>query len=302
VPLDSRVTFALANGRRWAIRSSDEGAALVIQRLARVMGLRDEDGPACELRVMTSADPDDQPKLELPQTEVDCGRRAAVYRLRAREQGASIAPMYRLASALALCLQGEGSVLLHSALAERDGVGVLLAGPSGVGKSTASERLAPPWRSLSDDTALVVGDANGRYWAHPWPTWSRFFFDEDGGTWDVQYATSLRGIFFLEQSSSQQCEPVDGGEAASHLLVLAEQASLGILSELDRLQARNLRLRRLDAVCNLVRSVPAYRLYVALEGEFWHEIEHVLGEGAIERGEPARPGRRTGAALPPGGY
>ena len=33
----------------------------------------------------------------------------------------------------------------------------------------------PPWRSLCDDATLVVRDASGRYWAHPWPTWSRFY-------------------------------------------------------------------------------------------------------------------------------
>gem|GEM_PF-1178560 len=274
---NSRVTITLANGRRWAICPSDEGAATVVRRLGQVMGLQPQDGPACELHVMTAPDQDSQPKFDMAHNQADGDPCAAVYRLRTREQDASIVPMYRLASALGVCLHGANGAMFHAALAERDGIGVLLAGPSGAGKTTTSLRLTSPWRSLSDDATLVVRDANGRYWAHPWPTWSRFLFDEDAGVWDVQHATLLGGIFFLEQSPSDRCEPVDGGQAVCYLLTLAEQASLGILSELDRLEARQARLRRLDAVCDLVRSVPAYRLHVALKGQFWREVERVLG-------------------------
>lgn len=277
--------MALANGHRWAICPSDEGAARVVRWLGQVMGLQSEDGPACELRVVTVHDEDDEPALQIAPVEANADLCAAVYRLRAGEQGASIAPVYRLASALALCLQGANGALFHAALAERDGVAVLLAGPSGTGKSTASLRLTFPWHSLSDDATLVVRDANGRYWAHPWPTWSRFFFEEDGGQWDVQYAVPLGGIFFLEQSPVDYCERVEEGQAACYLLTLAEQASFGVLSEIDRLEARQIRLQRLDLVCDLVRSMPAYRLQVALEGEFWREIERVLWESESKQVE-----------------
>lgn len=287
---DYHVAVSLANGRRWVVRALDKGAARVVQRLGQVMGLQSEDGPACELQVVTVPDHDHAPPLQIVLIQADAGLCAAVYRLRAREQDASIAPVYRLASALALCLQGSNGVLFHAALAERNGVGVLLAGPSGTGKSTASLRLTPPWRSLSDDATLVVRDADGRYSAHPWPTWSRFFFDESGGEWDVQHAVPLGGIFFLEQSPVDRCEPVDGGQAVCYLLTLAEQASLGALSELDRREARQARLHRLDVVCDLVRSTPAYRLHVALEGEFWREIERVLQERESKQVEQVRQG------------
>jgi hypothetical protein len=44
--------------------------------------------------------------------------------------------------------QARGCVLLHGALAERAGKGVILAAPGGIGKTTASIRLPPPWVSL----------------------------------------------------------------------------------------------------------------------------------------------------------
>ena len=47
--------------------------------------------------------------------------------------------------------QTRGEVLLHGALAEKDGIGVILAAPGGTGKTTASDRLLAPWRSRCDE-------------------------------------------------------------------------------------------------------------------------------------------------------
>jgi len=143
-----------------------------------------------------------------------------------------------------------------------------------------------------------VRGADGRFWAHPWPTWSRFFFDETGGSWDVQCAVLLKGIFFLEQSPTDRCEPADGGQTVCYLLALAEQISWAFLSELDSVDVRKTRLRTLDAVCNLVRSVPAYRLGVTLEGAFWNNIESALQEEAVRPGECKRTRGGTGTPLP----
>ncbi len=87
--------------------------------------------------------------------------------------------LMQLSLVIAREAQACGGVLIHGALAELDGMGVILAAPGGTGKTTASNRLLAPWRSLCDDTTLVVRDAQGNYWAHPWPTWSCFL---DGGT------------------------------------------------------------------------------------------------------------------------
>jgi SynChlorMet cassette protein ScmC len=161
------------------------------------------------------------------------------------------------------------------------GHGILLAGRSGVGKSTASMRLPPPWRALADDMALVVRDeaphAGGVYWVHPWPTWSWFFGREDrrpgGGTWDVQQAVPLRTIFVLEQGEEDRAEPIGPGRAVALLAELARQTSTRGMS-LDEIAAFN--LQRFENLCALVRAVPAYLLHVSLDGAFWEEIARAL--------------------------
>jgi SynChlorMet cassette protein ScmC len=118
--------------------------------------------------------------------------------------------MLRLALAIARGAQSRGGLLLHGAFATQTSDGILLAGPGSVGKRTASRRLPPPWRALCDDTSLVIRGPQGSYWAHPWPTWSRFFHQgidpPPGGSWDVQQAVPLRAIFFLSQAPDDRAE------------------------------------------------------------------------------------------------
>jgi SynChlorMet cassette protein ScmC len=69
-----------------------------------------------------------------------------------------------------------GGLPLHAALAERNGMGFLLAGPGDTGKSTCCHRLPGPWKALCDDESLVVRDHQKGYLAHPFPTWSDYLF------------------------------------------------------------------------------------------------------------------------------
>src|SRR4030067_269672 len=125
--------------------------------------------------------------------------------------------LVRLSLILAHEAQAHGGVLIHGALAERDGIGVILAAPGGTGKTTASNRLPVPWRSLCDDTTLVVRNPQGNYWAHPWPTCSCFLEGESGGTWDVQKAVPVKGIFFLVQAGEDRVDRGGAGEAVGLL-------------------------------------------------------------------------------------
>lgn len=197
--------------------------------------------------------------------------------------------LVRLSACIGRETHARGGVLLHSGLAAypdsrlllqaRGEGGVLLAGRSGVGKSTATRRLPSPWRTLADDVTLVVRDAEGTYWAHPWPTWSRFFGEEagDGGdTWDVQQSVPLRAIFVLEQGEEDRVEPMGPGHAVCLLAELALQTSTHVLEGmlLDEVVAFN--LQRFENLCDLVQAVPAYLLDVSLDGAFWGEIERVM--------------------------
>ena len=183
----------------------------------------------------------------------------------------------RLSLVIAREAQTRGGILLHGALAERDGMGVILAAPGGTGKTTASGRLPAPWRSLCDDTTLVVRDPQGNYRAHPWPTWSRFLFGGSGdGSWDVQHAVPLGGIFFLSRAAEDRVEPVGGGQAVSLLVECANQGSMIMAHGLREEETRALHLERFDNLCALARVVPAHLLHISLTGAFWREIESAL--------------------------
>ena len=194
----------------------------------------------------------------------------------AATRGEFLTELRCLSQYISLVAQAKGGILLHGALVEWKGSGVILAGPGGAGKSTASQRLPPPWHSLSDDASLVVRDSEDKYWAHPWPTWSRFFFGGPGGSWDLQQAVPLKGIFFLEQMTVDQMDVLSAEQAALNLVASVEQVSRPLTTRVETEQARATRLEWLDNACMLAQTIPAFRLQISLTGTFWKEIERSL--------------------------
>jgi SynChlorMet cassette protein ScmC len=192
--------------------------------------------------------------------------------------------MTDLATMIASETLPRGGLLIHGALAERDGSGVILAAPSGTGKTTASNRLPPPWHSLSDDATLVVRDGYGNYVAHPWPTWSRFFENGPGGSWEVERGVPLAAVFFLSQSPEDHAEPLNIGEAAAYLMGSVHQ-TMGIPARAGCTleESESLCEMELAAVSALVNEIPAYFLHFSLTGRFWDEIASVLEQrtGAV---------------------
>jgi SynChlorMet cassette protein ScmC len=172
--------------------------------------------------------------------------------------------------------QTRGGVLVHGALAERNGAGIILAGPGGVGKTTASRRLPPPWRSLCDDATLIVRDAREGYWAHPWPSWSRLLPGREGGVWPVQQAVPLRAIFFLAQAPADHVTVLPQAQAAGQLLETAEQLSWPMADGMSATAARGIRVQRFNNVCALAQVIPCYTLHVTLAGAFWLAMEDAL--------------------------
>ncbi len=170
-----------------------------------------------------------------------------------------------------------GGLLIHGALVERDGTGVILTAPGGTGKTTASNRIPLPWRSLSDDATLVVRDGHGNYFAHPWPTWSRFFDNGPGGTWEVERGVPLAAVFFLSRSQKDFAEPLNAGEAAACLLESVHQI-MGAPERMGCTRSESLCGMELAAVSALVKAIPVCLLYISLTGRFWEEIDTVLAQ------------------------
>lgn len=192
-----------------------------------------------------------------------------------------INPMSDLAKAIALRTLPAGGLLLHGALAEKDGQGVILAAPGGTGKTTASNRFPPPWRSLSDDATLVVPDGTGGYRAHPWPTWSRFRDHGPGGSWHVEESVPLAALFFLSRSEEDRAEPAGTGDAVAYITESVHQTT-GIPTQSGRTPEEAARHceAEIAAATRLARAVPAYRLEISLAGKFWEAIEDALARQA----------------------
>jgi signal peptidase I len=268
----------LADGQRWLIRPVDEQAAAIVAELGEVMRL----GPACcsgtpveggrELCVAVCAESE---RLDLEASGAVVCRLAAPI-----SQWTKIDQMRRVASQVARETMARGGLLFHGALAEYRGSGFIMAGSQNVGKSTASRRLPSPWRSLCDDMTLVVPDGKGGFWAHPWPTWSRFFYNGPGGSWAVEDAKPLRAIFFLDQAPFEALEPIYGTQATALTLQSAEELTRELLLELtDTDTARALCDKALSAAKGLAAAVPTYLLKLSLDGRFWEKIEAVLPAG-----------------------
>ena len=235
------LALKLANGARWLIQATDEQAAGIVSLLGEAMGLRPACGPGRSLLVATDGGgsrplPDTTAPPNGDQPPVVCVLYPGVSR------DMLVTQLVSLSLTIARDAQLRGGVLLHGALAEIPAAagrgGVVLAGPGTVGKTTASRRLPSPWRSLSDDTALVVRDRHGEYWAHPWPTWSHFYGGGPGGSWDVQRAVPLRAIFFLSQSLEDRVSPVEPSEAIAGLMASVQQVSSPMTRRLSDDDAR----------------------------------------------------------------
>jgi len=284
--------LTLADGSGWIIAAGDEDAAPVISQLHHVMQIgattgsapRSDHGILRRILVLVNARKSaiSPVTFHVPLSSDSDGFVVCALQPCAGRDGLFIQLM-QLSSIIARDAQTHGGVLLHGALAELGGNGVILAAPGGTGKTTASSRLPAPWNSLCDDTTLVVRDSQGSYWAHPWPTWSSFLWGGSGGRWDVQKAVSLKGIFFLTQALKERIESVGDGQAVSLLAECAAQASQLMTRGLSKENVRSLHLERFSNLCALARVIPAHVLYISLTGTFWRDIERTLEATFNER-------------------
>jgi len=279
------VKLVFADGSIWDIVAADDRAYDVVSALARAMQLgsldkntRNKSCYSMPRRLIVRVN---DPKSESPElskiahlTDKDQDTICAVIFDESHEMLAL--QLIHLSMVICRDVQLRGGVLLHGALAAWNENGVILAGPGGRGKTTASKRLPRHWQSFCDDMTLIVLDNRGIYWAHPWPTWSTFMFNESGDTWDVQNAVPLKGIFFLEQAQKDKFKPLGIAQSICLLNESAKQASWSIPGHSEKNVLRELHLQRFDNICNLAQVIPSYVLRMSPDGRFWQEIERAL--------------------------
>ena len=166
----------------------------------------------------------------------------------------------------------------HAALIEREGKGILLAAPGGTGKSTCCRRLPQPWKALGDDEALVLPDAEGCYRVHPFPTWSDYLWRRSRKTWNIEYNIPLQAVFFLEHAESDTSEPLGEARAAVYVQGSAQEVCQKYWRIKDGEPRRAFTSSIFANACEMVKTVPAFKLGVSLEGRFWEEIERALAK------------------------
>ena len=290
---DFGLTFA--DGVRWTIRALDAEAVATVRDLGKVFRL----GPTLGRGRLCSVSGQKQARGG----RWADGRGLACRLGPARSWPGEVLRMDRVVTAIAERSLTRGGLLLHGALAVRDGAGFVLAGPSGIGKSTASRRLPAPWESLSDDCVFVARDPDGRYWAHPWPTWSRLRDNGLVASWPVEQAVPLKALLFLRQSASDRAEPVATTPAAALVIESAHLLARLVMFRPNTGGSRAVCTRYLRAARALTAAVPAFNLNVSPAGRFWEEIERAVAmeprmdrEGETDASQKAK--AKTGKAKP----
>ena len=167
-----------------------------------------------------------------------------------------------------------GDTIIHGAGFERNGVGAVLVGPSGHGKSVTSQYLAANgWRLLSDDAVRIeLGEER----VVMWPSYHgvRLFDDaldvlgqrETAGALVAEYGTKrrltgdadfsiepaeLRVVFALGGTSpTVECSPV----GSARLLSLLAESAFNVTTTPDRAS------HRLQAVLPFAERLPGYEL------------------------------------------
>jgi len=176
---------------------------------------------------------------------------------------------WRLSLLIALHAIVRGGFVLHGALVAKEGQGLIFAGWSGAGKTTASSRLPGDWNVLTDDTVLVVPDRSGRYWAHPWPRPGTTSIERPAFRVNVNKPVVISAIFLLEKGPIDNILSLGGADAVCRLIELAEQQLFARNSAPCPRVIRNWRLKEFENIQSVVKQVPVRRLQLTLSGSFW---------------------------------
>ena len=168
----------------------------------------------------------------------------------------------------------KGGIPVHAALIKHQGSGILISATGGTGKSTCAQRIPYPWKSLCDDSVLLV-PVNGRYYAHPLPTWSDFILrNMVHSHWDVKRSLPVSAVWFLEQGNEDSTHILMKGEAASRLYQSAVQMSnYSIIRAENEKQFKEWHGLMFNYCCDAVSGFSCGVLKATLGGRFWEFLK-----------------------------
>ena len=154
--------------------------------------------------------------------------------------------------------------IVHGALLERDGKALLLCGPSGIGKSTTSLRLAKSMTILADD-CFCLYRRDGAWYARPLPTWSSYLFGKARlARCEARHETHVAQLVIIGRSAEKYTK-LTPGEA---MLGVANSFTEMVKWHVER-YPENLRSQLLaaavDGASELSRTLPAGALQLTLE-------------------------------------
>ena len=271
-------SFHLSNGAEWRVLAADRAAETILERLAEVMTLRRVSDCRQNHSVQTVfVRVSDVPRMKM--AHEDGGLSCVLPVAWQTKQEADFMNFISISAVITSNASLSWAILVHSALAEYNGNGVLFAASSGTGKTTASRRLPHWWNSLCDDMTLVVRDESGRWRAHPWPTWSAFCNGGKGGRWDVSHSVPIEAIFFLNQSEAESVEPLGKGEGLIRLVKAFAQVSFFALELAGLTQSdRKINAQWFSDLTDVVSKVPIHKLNLSIDGEFWKHVERAMDD------------------------
>lgn len=177
---------------------------------------------------------------------------------------------------LSRALEHAGALMLHASFIRDGRLGVALPASGGTGKTTAARRVPQPWSALCDDAVLIVPDAKGSYWAHPWPTWSVIFNREPDGTWPIRDSSPVTAVAFIGRGATVDLRPLGPAAAAVRATTSAEQLAAGRWPRLPEDTEQAGRVLRFESACSLAAAVPSFTLTYPRHADFWTPLRAAL--------------------------